>query len=165
MKTELLNKDGSKTPPRPNWYADKEGISKEAVESIFADKYCPFDKDDKEQLAEDLAKHWYSGVDMFDLAKDFEWGCWDVDREFIDSLDLADSHLSTAIRERIKKWGEDNDIDQPLPIGTELDCGVIDSVYEYEPACYCVKMWEEQENPTTRRLVKWEDAVLKGDVK
>ena len=159
MKTELLNADGSKTPPRPTWHADKEGIAKEAVESIFSGKYCPFDESYKEQLAEDLAKHWHSGVDMFDLAKDFEWGVWNVDREFIDSLDLADSHLSSTIRERVKKWGEDNEITQPLPIGTKLDCGVIDSIYEYEPACYCVKMNEEQENPTTRLLVKWEDAV------
>ena len=159
MKTELLNADGSKTPPRPTWYADKDGIAKEAVESIFSEKYCPFDEDDKEQLAKDLAEHWYYGVDMFDLAKNFEFGVWDVDREFIESLDLADSHLSSTIRERVKKWGEDNEIAQPLPIGTELDCGVIDSIYEYEPACYCVKMNEEQENPTTRLLVKWEDAV------
>lgn len=159
MKSELLNQDGSKTPPRPTWYSDKKGIAKEAVESIFSDKHCPFDDGDKEQLTEDLARHWHSGVDMFDLAKDFEWGIWDVDREFIDSLDLADSHLSAAIRERIKKWGEDNDIVQPLPIGTKLDCGVIDGISDYGPAEYLVKPYEEQVNPTMRRIIKWEEAV------
>ena len=68
-----------------------------------------------------------------------------------------------GLREMIKEWGETNDIAQPLPLGTELDCGVIDGVYDYEPAVYKVKMWEEQDNPTTRRLIKWEDAVLKAE--
>lgn len=161
MKTELINKDGSKTPPRPTWYADKKGIATNAMEKMFSGKYCEFNESEKECLIESIVDNWSEHVDTYDLAKGFEDDGWDVDSNFLDRLESVDSCVSGEIRRRVKQWGADNNIVQPLPLGAELDCGAIDGIYEYDPATYCVKMWEKQDNPTTRRLIKWENAALK----
>lgn len=163
MKIELLNKDGSKTPPRPTWNADRVGIANEAIEKMFSGKWCEWEESDKDDLLKSLVDNWYEHVDSYELAKLFDDDGWYVDSGFVDALESVDSCLHGVIRNRIKSWGDNNDINQPLQIGTELDCGVIDSIYEYEPACYCVKMWEKQDNPTTRRIIKWENSVLKSE--
>jgi hypothetical protein len=163
--TKLFNKDGTETPPRPRWNDNKQEIAEKAVDKLFAGKHCPFEEDEKEELIDSIVKHWYESVDLFELAKDFDDDGWHVDREFIDHLDSVDGELTGVIIEMIKEWGETNDIQQPLPFGTELDCGVIDGVYKYEPAKYKVKVRDDLGllDPTSRRLIKWEDAVLKSD--
>lgn len=159
MKTELFNKDGSKTPARPSYYDNKQEVVLAGVNAMYASNWCEFDANEKQDLIESLNDHWYLHCDEYELAKDFDRDGWRVDRDFIDKLENVTSHIESALRELIKKWGEENDIVQPLSIGTKLDCGVIDGIYDHEPATYTVKMWEEQDNPTTRRLIKWESAV------
>ena len=160
--TKLFNKDGTETPKRPTWHDHKQEIAGKAVEKLFAGKFCNFEEGEKSSLIESIVDNWYEHCDTYDLGKCFEGDGWEVDRNFICDLESVDSCLSGVIREMIKEWGENNDIAQTLPLGTELDCGVIDGVYEYEPATYQVKMWEKQDNPTTRQLIKWENAVLKS---
>lgn len=161
--TKLFNKDGTETPQRPSWRGNEQEIAEKAVEKLFAVDSCDFEYEEREDLIRSIVSNWYEHCDAYDLAKDFEDDGWSVDRDFIDKIESVDSCLHSVIRDMIEEWGETNDIQQPLPLGTELDCGVIDGIFEYEPAVYQVKTCDDLGllDQTSRRLIKWENAVLK----
>ena len=158
----LLNKDGSVVPPRPD--ADdsevKAVIIHNAVECVFAEKYCDFKDSEKEDLLRSLTKHWHEGCDEFQLAKDFESDGWDVDHDFFEKLVNVCCTVDGALSDLIGVWGEENDIAPPYEVGEKLDVGVITGLYEFEPATYRVLVYGEPEDSSSRRLIKFEDAVL-----
>ncbi len=159
--TTLLNRDGSVVPPRPS--ADdsevKAVIIHNAVESIFAEKYCDFEISEKEDLLRSLTKHWYEGCDEFQLAKDFENDGWDVDFDFVEKLVNVSLTISGALFDLIDAWDGDNDIVPPYEWGEKLDVGVITSFYGREPATYRVLKYGEPQDSNSRLLIKFEDAV------
>jgi hypothetical protein len=157
----LLNKDGSVVPPRPD--ADdsevKAVIIHNAIESIFSERHCDFKSSQKEDLLRSLTKHWSQGCDEFQLAKDFEGDCWDVDFEFVENLVNVCCAIECALSDLIDAWNSENDIEPPYRIGQKLDVGVITDFYEHEPATYRVLKHGESQGSNTRLLIKFEDAV------
>ena len=158
---KLFNADGTETPDRPYHYNDevKELIIKKAVNSIFNEKHCDFDEDEKEDLQTSLISHWSPYIDGYDLAKDFESDCWDVDRNFVDKLDNVCGYISSALRDEEKKWADDNDIVPPFNIGDKLNIGIITGFHSYGAASYLVLVNGDPESSTSRRIIKFEDAI------
>ena len=157
----LLNKDGSVVPPRPS--ADdsevKAVVIHNAVESIFSERFCDFEDSEKDDLLCSLTKHWYEGCDEFQLAKDFESDGWDVDHDFFEKLVNVCCTVSGALSDLVDAWGEENDIAPPYEVSEKLNIGVITGIYGLEAATYKVLIHGEPEDSSSRRLIKFEDAV------
>ena len=156
----LLNKDGSVVPPRPDAGDSKVEavIIHNAVECVFAERYCDFKDSEKEDLLRSLTKHWHEGCDEFQLAKDFESDGWDVDHDFFEKLVNVCCTVSGALSDLVDAWGEENDIAPPYEVGEKLNIGVITGIYGLEPAMYRVLKHGESQDSNTHLLIKFEDA-------
>ncbi|EKO3657426.1 hypothetical protein M3906_000235 [Vibrio metschnikovii] len=164
----LFNAQGEQVPARPAWHSDREEITAKALNLLFEDEYCGFkEESDREPLKRSLLNHYHPHIDEYDLCKYFEDDGWDVDRDFLTELECVTSCMTTAIDEMEKEWFEKHHPVPPFEIGTELKVlsfkgkqnGVIDGIYEYSPATYTVIMNDRAEGDTSRRLIKFEDAV------
>ncbi|MFM2589431.1 hypothetical protein [Vibrio sp. TBV020] len=168
MTNVLKNSKGIEIQPRPtlNDSEIKKLVIRNAVDALFSDKYCPFEDHEKQDLINSLDTHYYQHIDEYDLAKYFEDDSWDVDRDFVTNLEQVTGYLDQALRDSEKSWA---DLHQPIPpfeIGTRLkfldvrgvEYGSIDSIYEYSPAYYTVKVDGTTENDSRRRLIRFEDA-------
>ncbi|UTZ35058.1 hypothetical protein HB762_27735 (plasmid) [Vibrio campbellii] len=171
----LFNANGEQIPPRPELTDEMKKAG--ALKAVQSGHLARVDEDKAEQFSIDIAKHYHSGVDAYDLAKDMDsYGGWDVDSMFVDDMEQVDSYIQEIHRDAIKDWAETYQPVPPFELGTELDVhsfdgpnhGVIDRIYEYDPAKYFVKMAGTAEGDTSRRLIKFEEAKLRkvavGDV-
>ena len=110
--------------------------------------------------AETIAHHYRHPMDGYELARELDrYAGWDYLTMFdVEELDNLSGIVSDLHRKAEKKWVEENNIQPPLPIGTRITQGVIDSVCDYSAAKYRVK-----ENGCTQNgrflLIKFEDAV------
>lgn len=170
MPKQLFDKSGKEVPERPAMdnYDVRLLIIKSAVEALFKGKYCPFEYHEQEELLETLIDEYSDWDDEYELAKKFENCGWDVDRDFVSNLECVTGEISNSLRGSIATWF---DIYQPIPphsIGTQIavrgfsgkETGVIESIYEYDQATYTVKLDNQLDSDTSRRLIKFEDAVL-----
>lgn len=158
----LFTKTGSVVPPRPNTNdeAVKRAVINQAMDDLFAERGRGFKENDKAKLIESLMKHWEEGVDIYDLAREFEDDGWRVNFDFVSKLENVSGYVDAALRANIDDWAHEYDIALPYPIGTQLDVGIITGVWEYWPATYKVLSKNEPEDSTTRLLIKFEDAKL-----
>ena len=81
-----------------------------------------------------IAEYYRLGMDGYELAKELDkYAYWDTNREDMEALDEVDSLVDDAIRKAEKDWLVDNDIQPPLPIGTQIKEGLITGVSDYSP--------------------------------
>ena len=109
--------------------------------------------------AETIARHYRHPMDGYELARELDpYEGLDLTMQDVMELDNLSGIVSDLHRKAEKKWVEENNIQPPLPIGTRITQGVIDSVFEYSAATYRVK-----ENGCTQKgrflLIRFEDAV------
>lgn len=170
MKTKLFDKNSKEVPPRPSMSDEsvKKLVIQNAVEALFSGKWCPFDEDERDDLLSTLLDKYSHHDDEYELAKKFEDDCWNVDRDFVSDLECVTGELNSEFRKSIKAWLDAYQPLPPLEIGAVIEVrgfngkekGTIDSIYEYDPATYTVRMEDQEESDTSRRLIKFEDAVL-----
>ncbi|HAS6095351.1 TPA: hypothetical protein I7145_11955 [Vibrio vulnificus] len=172
----LYNANGEQIPPRPELTDEMKKAG--ALKAVQSGRLARVDEDEAEEFAVDIAKHYYHGIDAYDLAKNMDtYGNWDVDSMFVDDMERVGSYIQEIHRDAIKSWDETYQPAPPFELGVELHVhslptnvhgGVIDGVCQYIPATYLVKMNERAEGDTSRRLVKFEEAKLRkvavGDV-
>jgi hypothetical protein len=117
-----------------------------------------------ESEVEEIAEHYSQASDGYDLAKDLEGYCgWSVDAGKVEELDCVSTYVDAEMKIERKKWFDENDIQPPFPIGTEIKEGVIDHIYEYDAAMYSVKRYGET-NPTRFGIIRFENAKLKEGI-
>ena len=125
-------------------------IIAEAAQKIAATVDCD---------AETIASCYTHPMDGYQLAKAIDRNTYgDLTMGDVEELDYMSSIVSDLHRAAEKKWVEENDIKNPLPIGTKITRGVIKGICTHSAARYLV-----QENGCTNEnrslLVKFEDAV------
>tara|TARA_R110000772_G_scaffold118792_2_gene224576 strand:- start:107 stop:535 length:429 start_codon:yes stop_codon:yes gene_type:complete len=86
----------------------------------------------------------------------WDYGC-ELDEELIEDFDAIDMDVAALHKVAVKKWFEENDIQPPLPIGTQIKQGQIDGIDEYGIARFKVKR-PEDEGKQRWLLVNFEDA-------
>jgi hypothetical protein len=123
---------------------------------------------DAEQSIKDIAKHAYSHIDGYELAKKLDSYCgWDCNLEIAEALDGFSSYARSEIETAEKAWAERVNPMPPLPIGARVrlphgETGMIDEVYEYGTAKFCVAIdGDPKAAPPTlsRRIVNFEDVT------
>ena len=112
---------------------------------------------DSDQEA-DVAAHWRSFMNGYDLAKELESYCgWLITVEDVDALDCMDSEVREIHRKACIAWAKDNDIQPPLPIGSMTTKGEITGISQFDGACYLIRQHGET-NESRRLIVRFEDA-------
>ena len=132
---------------------DRPKITKEMVFEAANEIAAKLDGD-----AETIAKHYRHPMDGYELARELDrYAGWDLTMPDVEELDCMSSIVSDLHRKAEKKWVDENDIQPPLPVGTRITQGVIDSVCDQSAARYRVK-----ENGCTQAgrflLIRFEDA-------
>ncbi|PNG65018.1 hypothetical protein CRN61_17725 [Vibrio vulnificus] len=164
----LFNANGEQIPPRPELTDEMKKAG--ALKAVQSGHLARVDEDEAEEFSVDIAKHYYDGIDAYDLAKNMDtYGSWDVDSMFVDDMEQVDGYIQEIHRDAIENWGKTYQPVPPFELGTELEAysfstnrhgGVIDGIYEHTPAMYLVKMHDRPEDDTSRRLIKFEEAKL-----
>lgn len=167
---KLFDKNSKEVPPRPSMSDESVRVLvvQNAVKALYSGKWCPFGEDKHDDLLSTLLNEYSYHDDEYELAKKFENDCWDVDRDFVSILECVTSEINSEFRKSVKAWFDAYQPLPPLEIGAvietlgfhEKEKGTIESIYEYVPATYTVKMENQEESDTSRRLIKFEDAVL-----
>jgi hypothetical protein len=140
-------------------------------------QYPPAPKQTKEMLTEafaqfakevfqcdlnTLVKAYMSyGPDSFRIAKELDSYGWDLTIDDVNELEELHWIAERALTNARQKWVDDNKIEPPFEVGTELIHGVITGICEHSPARYLVK--RPTDGDTSRLLVKFEDAKLKHE--
>lgn len=139
----------NKYPPRPK-------ATREIILKVAAD--VALELGESADCAEDIADAYaHYGPDGFPIAKELDRNGWDITGESVETLDGMYWDVSRAVTELEKAWVEENNIQPPLEIGTEIKEGVIAGIYEHQPAYYMVK--ERGCTSDSRHLlIKFEDA-------
>jgi len=169
MTNILKNAQGVEIPPRPTMDIQevRNLVIRNAVEDLFTQKHCPFEDHEQQELINSLDTHYYPHVDEYELAKDFENDGWDVDRDFISSLEEVTGCIDAALRKSESNWAEAYKPVPPLPLGARVDVGhhksmpeygTIEELSKYSPATYAVRLDSTPADSTTRRIIKFEDA-------
>ena len=172
----LKNALGIDIPPRPELTNEMKKAG--ALKAVQSGHLARVDEDEAEEFAVDIAKHYYHGIDAYDLAKNMDtYGSWNVDSMFVDDMEQVDAYIQEIHSEAVECWGKTYNPTPPFELGTELEAysfstnrhgGVIDGICEHTPAMYLVKMHDRPEDDTSRRLIKFEEAKLRkvavGDV-
>jgi hypothetical protein len=90
--------------------------------------------------AETIAEYYEHPMDGYQLAKELDRNAyWDLTMSDVEELDCMRGIVDQLHRAAEKKWVAENNIQPPLPIGTRITRGVIDSVCSYSAARYRVK--------------------------
>lgn len=170
MTATLYNSKQKPIPARPT-LCDKNtmrSVVDDALDTVFAKNATSFDETEKDNLFASLADHYHQHCDVYELGKDFERDGWDVDKQFIDDLEVLDAYIASAFDNVVKKWGEAYQPQPPIAIGNtlsltdlegKLTTGVITGLSDYEPGVYLVKVAGTADDDTTRRLIRFEDAT------
>lgn len=139
----------NKYPPRPT-------ETREIILKIAAD--VALELGESADCAEDIADAYIRrGPDGFAIAKELDHDGWDITAEDVEALDGMYWQVSRAVTELEKAWFQENNIQPPLEIGTEIKEGVITGIYEHQPAYYRVKE-HGCTNDNRSLLIKFEDA-------
>lgn len=139
----------NKYPPRPK--ATREIILQAAIKAAGD---LGVSAEDAKDIADAYSR---SGPDGFAIAKELECMGWDLSASDIEVLDEMYCDVSRAVAELEKAWAEENNIQPPLEIGTEIKEGVITGIYEHQPAYYRVKE-HGCTNDSRYLLIKFENA-------
>lgn len=108
--------------------------------------------------ADDIARVYRQGMDGYAIAKALDDDCgWDCDTSMVEALDNFDHDVCGAHRKLCMAWASENNIQPPLPIGTQITIGEITGIYAHDAAYYEVRVTGET-NDKRRRLVRFEDA-------
>jgi len=108
--------------------------------------------------ADDIARVYRQGMDGYAIARALDDDCgWDCDASVVEALDNLNHEVRAAHRLLCLAWARDNNIQPPLPVGTQITIGEITGIYEYDAAYYQVRATGET-NEARRRLVRFEDA-------
>jgi len=110
--------------------------------------------------ADEIAACYLPHMDGYNLARALDdLGGWGLKKSDVDELDELDGIVDDLLRAAEKKWGEENNIQPPLPVGTVIKQGVIHGVCSHTAARYLVK-----EHGRTREgvflVIKFEDAEI-----
>ena len=171
--------------PRPT-YLD-QGFDVQTVHE-FIQKYYPESYHEDAVWAEEVRNGVYEALIeefyLYDdpqvlmnlLIRDHQW---EFTQQDWDNIQCFDFFVSKKLKEKEAQWVKDNHIEPPFPVGAKVRLpshydeitGVINQIYEYEPARYCVltaKQEEynkqmEQQGKTERQggyVVKFEDVEL-----
>lgn len=168
---KLFDAQGNEVPPRPTWSEKSKEIIRIALDKLYSSKNCYFEEHERGDLASSLASYYIPYCDEFSLAKDFEFDGWDVNREFVDQLENIGGYLIEAERSLVKAWATEFVPVPPFEIGAVLNgfdwreqCETVGTITGIcnSPATYLVKFPDNDEN--SRRLIKFEDAVLSDEV-
>ncbi len=90
--------------------------------------------------AETIAECYSHPMDGYQLAKEIDRRAyWDLTMADVEELDGMSSIVSELHSAAEKEWAAENNIQPPLPIGTKITKGVIDSVCSHSAARYRVK--------------------------
>ena len=139
----------NKYPPRPK-------TTREIILKIAADVARKLGE--SADAVEDIADAYMSyGPDGFSIAKELDRDGWDLSAGDIETLDRMQWDVSRTVTELEKAWVEENNIQPPLEIGTEIKEGVIAGIYEHQPTYYLVKE-HGCTNDSRHLLIKFEDA-------
>lgn len=151
-------------PPRPT--LDPEMI-KAAAEKLVSQPYFPLDDIgvSKGEAIEHLACCYRHHMDGYELAKELDdQHGWQIGSMLVCELDAMSGIVSDIVEEAERNWVKECNIQPPLPVGAELDAGVITGICDHRPACYLVKMHGDGPDEQTghrRRIIQFEDARLK----
>lgn len=112
--------------------------------------------------AETIAENYRHPMDGYELARELDRNAyWELTMGDVEKLDNMSSIVDRLHNAAEKKWFAGNNIQPPFPIGTAIQQGIIDGIYEHAVARYRVK-----EYGCTKagrfRLVKFEDAVIRN---
>lgn len=154
----LFNKDGVKTPLRPQVNMVKESIIKSALATYFNAPNHGFDEAEKALLPITLIKHWDYYIDECFLAELFEQDGWNIDPGFVSRLENICALINDSFDDEVVRWGVDNDISPPYNIGDLLDIGCITGISTKQAASFEVLIDGMPEKYDRRKLVKFEDA-------
>jgi len=120
-----------------------------------------------DKLAVKIAASASAHMDGYEIAKALE-SCsgFSCSLETAEILDGFSSIARHQIEEAQKIWVSENDIHPPFPLGTKISCkwggeiilGVIDEIYKYGPAQYCIKKDGSDFN-AGRPIVNFEDVT------
>lgn len=130
-------------------------ITKEMVLQAAKEVAANIEEADPETIAE----HYRHPMDGYQLARELDrYAYWDLTMNDVEELDCMSSIVSRLLSDAEKMWVVEHGIHPPLPIGTEIKEGVIDSVCEHSAARYRVK---ERGCTEAGRflLIRFEDAV------
>ena len=110
--------------------------------------------------ADDIVSEYSHPMDGFELALRLsKHQSWDVERDEMETLDEVEATVDRLLKEAVKTWLEENDIQSPLPIGTMTTLGEITGIADHSIACYHVKLHGQDDSKGwSRRVVKFEDA-------
>ncbi|MEZ2771571.1 hypothetical protein [Comamonas jiangduensis] len=108
--------------------------------------------EDPNQLASIYA-HWMDG---YELAKrlDLDHG-WSVDAQLVEYLDEFRSNVESKNEHACKAWAQDNNVQPPHSIGTQLHEGKIAGVSPYHPAAYLV----DHGRTDSKLIINFENAI------
>lgn len=137
------------TTPRP-------AVTRELVADV-ARKMCEREGWLTGSEADDITRVYRQGMDGYAIAKALDDSCyWDCDMPIVEALDTFDTEVRGAHRKLCIAWASENNIQPPLPIGTQITIGEITGIYEHDAAYYEVRVTGET-NDKRRRLVRFED--------
>ncbi|WMC11707.1 hypothetical protein PU634_04910 [Oceanimonas pelagia] len=152
-------------PPRPTLTPD---MIKAAAEKLVSQPYFPLDEIgvSKDEAIEHLTCCYRHHMDSYELAKSLDDNHgWHVNSVLVDDLGCMGAFVSGALKEAERAWLAEHNIQPPLPVGTELNIGVItDVACHHSPGCYLVKLHDDGPDEQTghrRSIVRFEDAKLK----
>lgn len=146
--------DMSQYPPRPRI---DETIIRNAA--IITARLLP-ELTDKQiaEIADAIVEFYNPGDNGYELAKKIDGNIQiNIDVEFVEAMDAMSSFVADLYKQVCWRWVEKHNIHPPLPTGAQIEEGIIDSVCEYSPATYQVKVPGE----SGRLLIKFEHAKLK----
>lgn len=155
-------------PPRPTI---NQEVIKTAADKLVSQPGFPLDDAgvSKDEAINDLVGCYRHHMDGYELAKalDDDHG-WQIDTMLVNELDAMSCIVSDMVKEAEKAWVRECNIQPPLPVGTELDIGVITGICDdHYPACYLVKPHgdgPDEQTGNRRRVIRFEDAKLKEQV-
>ena len=116
---------------------------------------------DEEHVADIVEVYNHSWrMDGYEIAKalDDEFH-WHIDMDAVVELDGIGSLIEHLHREACRQWVQENDIQPPYPVGSQLTKGVVTGISDFLPAYYLVQPPDDADS-SGRLLIRFEDAVL-----
>lgn len=136
----------------------RPAVSEEMVEKVARELVGRMEDIDEDQAVKDIVDTYRHPMDGFELVTSLiKWEGWHATRDEMDILDEMDSRVRKEHKKACKVWAEENDIQPPYSIDTEIQEGVIKGICKYDVARYLVKEHGCQQEGR-HRLINFEDA-------
>ncbi|ERH28137.1 hypothetical protein HMPREF9065_00732 [Aggregatibacter sp. oral taxon 458 str. W10330] len=142
------------TPPVPRPTYNDEGFAEQTVHDFIKQHYPDSYHEDAlvaeefrdgiyEALIDELYLYQDPQVLMNTLIRDYDW---EFTADDWDKIQHFDFFVTNRLKEKEQQWVKDNDIKPPFPVGAKVRLpahyneavGIINRIYEYDPARYCV---------------------------